>query len=120
MGAMAGLSIAPANGQQNDTQNPQTAPKQPVGSTTQSGNVQPGTADSLLTSHQGVGLHGQSLTTVSLANSSAQTTSQPASKAAPAEHHVSAVAIAVPIALCLVAIIAFWVVSRSAKTTTNY
>ncbi|HXE10270.1 MAG TPA: hypothetical protein VN554_02480 [Verrucomicrobiae bacterium] len=117
---MAGLSIAPANGQQNVTQNPQTAPKQPVGSTTQSSNVQPGTADSLLTSRQGVGLHNQSLTTVSLANTSTQTSVQPATQTAPAKHQVSAVAISVPIVLCLVAILAFWIVRRSAKSTTNY
>ncbi|HVX57506.1 MAG TPA: hypothetical protein VHA37_07280 [Candidatus Saccharimonadales bacterium] len=116
-----GLSIAPADGQQNVTQDPQTAPKQPVGSTTQSGKVQPGTADSLLTSSQGVGLHGQSLTTVSLVDTGTQTaaSTSASSPAVPAKHHVNAAAISIPIIFCIAAVVAFWAVSRSAKSTTN-
>lgn len=117
---MAGLVIAPANGQQNTTQNPQTAPKQPVGATTQSGNVQPGTADSLLTSQQGVGLQNQALTTVSLANTGTQnSTSSAGQNAQPTKHHVNPALISIPIILCVVAVVLFWWITRSAKSTTD-
>ena len=114
------LQIAPATGQQNATQNPQTVPSAP-GASTRSGGVQPGTATSLLTSTQGETLHPQTLTTVSLASDprTVRTTTSSVQPAPPQAHKVNAVWVAIPLVICLVAVVVFWAMSRSAKSTTN-
>jgi hypothetical protein len=121
---MADLTIAPATGSQVTTQNPQTVPTgQSVGgASTKSGGVQPGTARSVLTSQNGLSLGNSALTTVNLATGEASGT-QAESKAVaqqPAAHHVNGALVGISIVLILVAIVLFWAIGRSAKSTTNY
>jgi len=108
-------------GSQSNTQNPQTA-IQPVSAATKSGSVQPGTANSLLTSQQGgVPLQTTVLSTVSL-NPSALQTAVPTTGTAsspPKQHHVSYVLLGFPVVLILVAVILFWTIRRSVKSTTE-
>ncbi len=116
------LSIAPANGQQTTTQNPQTAPAPVAGASNQSGGVQPGTAVNLLTSTQGEPLSNQALTTVNLGSDpqalhTETSTSQPSPQ--PDNHKINPAILSIPVILCLVAVIMFWIMSRSAKSTTN-
>jgi hypothetical protein len=113
---MAGLTIAPATGQQTATQDPQAATTQAVGAPAQSGDVQPGTINSLLTSTQGVSLSGTPLTTVNLTGS---TQAQPDQASQPAHHHINYGLYGVSILLCVVAAVLFWATSRSAKNTTK-
>lgn len=118
---MAELSVGAPTGDQSTTQSPQTAPTQTIGAPKQAGNVQPGTAASLLTDSQGgVGLSSQPLTTVSL-KAGATTTGTTGSTTQPAKpaHHMDAALFIIPIAFCVAAIAMFWVIQRSAKSTTN-
>jgi len=115
---MAGLSVGQPTSDQATTQNPQTAPTQTIGASTQSGGVQPGTSTSLLTDSQGVNLQTRPLTTVSLATTTpSQTSSTTAAK--PAQHHMSPALFIIPVALVVIAAALFWAMSRSAKSTTD-
>lgn len=114
---MAGLSVGQPTSDQATTQNPQTAPTQTIGASTQSGGVQPGTSTSLLTDSQGVSLQTRPLTTVSLAAGTSQTSSTSAAK--PAQHHVSPSLFIIPVVLVVIAAAMFWAMSRSAKSTTD-
>lgn len=118
-GEMA-LSITAADGQQTTTQNPQSVPAQSIGASNSSGGVQPGTASSLLTDKQGVTLHSQALTSVSLIDNGTRTETHPASQApVPPRHHVNAALFIIPVALCVIAVAMFWIVHSSAKSTTD-
>lgn len=115
-----GLTATSSSGQQTTTGNPQIAPPQSGGPSTESGGIQPGTTSSLLTgTTAGLPLNtAQPLTTVDLSATSTTTTSSVAPPAK--DHQVSPGLIGLTIALFALAIIAFWVTSRTAKTTTNY
>lgn len=116
------LSITSSDGQQNVTSNPQTAPVAAPGAAAKSGSVQPGTADSLLKSQQGIGLGSTTLTTVQLDGNPAQVRTQTQSQAksdTKPSHHVDAVWLIIPVIFVLVAAGMFWYISRSAKSTTN-
>lgn len=114
-----GLTATSSSGQQTTTGNPQIAPPQSGGPSTESGGIQPGTTSNLLTNSGGLPLNtAQPLTTVDL---SATSTSTTATTSPPAkDHQISPGLIGLTIALFALAIIAFWVTNRSAKTTTNY
>jgi hypothetical protein len=114
---MADLTIAPASGSQDTTQNPQSVTSQTVGASTKSAGVQPGTAATLLTNQGGVSLHSTQLTAVSLA-AGTQTQSQPAAQ--PAQRHINSALLGASILFCLVAVGLFWTIHRSAKNTTKY
>jgi hypothetical protein len=74
----------------------------------------------LLTDKQGVSLHSQALTAVSLIDNGTRTETHTASQtpAAP-RHHVNAALFIIPVALCVAAVVMFWAMQRSAKTTTD-
>lgn len=109
------LSTSPGGGSQTTTQSPQTA-----GSTGNGGGisseVQPGTASDLLKSQNGIQLKDTPLTTVSLApaSSSAQTAAVETH-----HHHINPALGAFSITLFVVAVVLFWLTSKSAKTTTK-
>ena len=107
---------------QTTTGNPQNVPTANSGPSTNSSGVQPGTASTLLTTTDnanGVPLGGQNLTTVNL-NASATTTSTVATSPPAAAAKTSPVIEVVAIGLLVLAIVAFVIINRSAKTTTNY
>jgi hypothetical protein len=116
------LSISGGNGSvasQANTQTPQ-ASVGPATNATSAGNVQHGTANSLLTTKTGgISLSGQALSVVDLGSATAGTSqsSQPEA-AAPAKHHLNPILIGLAIALFVLVLIIFWLTSRSAKNTT--
>ncbi len=119
---MADLNIAPATGDQGTTQNPQTVPTAQTigGASSQSGGVQPGTAQAVLTSQNGLSLQNSTLTTVDLvtgAGSGTQAQAKPVVKQ-PA-HHINPVLFTISIVLVVIAIGLFLAISRSAKNTTD-
>lgn len=105
---------------QTNTQNPQTATQPATSAATASG-VQPGTTTSLLTSQQGgVPLYSTALPTVTLGQAPA--TPQVAggnTGSAPPKHHVDAALFVLPALLIVVAVVFFWLTSRSVKSTTE-
>jgi hypothetical protein len=119
---MADLTIAPATGDQGTTQNPQTVPSAQTvgGASTKSGGVQPGTSRDVLTSQNGLSLQPSALTTVTLdTTASTGSQAQQAPTTQPAAHHVNPALFGISIALVLIAAGLFWVISRSAKSTTD-
>jgi hypothetical protein len=117
-----GLSISSGSGtQQAGTQSPQNS----VGSgvNTEAGsNVQPGTATSLLTTTSGIALTPSQLPTINV-NESAQpstSTNSVATTTVQPKHYISGGLLGVSIGLFIIALVVFWVITRSAKTTTNY
>lgn len=115
------LTTGSATGDQGTTQNPQTLPAQTIGASSQTGAVQPGTSNNLLTSQNGLSLSSSSLTAVSLnpgAATASQTQTAPVTKTS--SHHINPAFFAVSAILVLIAIGLFWGISRSAKSTTNY
>lgn len=116
------LNITSSDGQQTTISNPQSAPAGTPGTPAASGAVQPGTADTLLKSQQGVDLGNPALTTVTLNGDPSQLRTQTQSAAgtpAQPQHHVSAAWLAIPVIFVLVAAGMFVAMSRSAKSTTN-
>jgi hypothetical protein len=117
------LSISGGDGSitsQAKTQTPQ-ASVGPSTNATSSGNVQPGTASSLLTSQSGsngISLTSQELPTVTV---SAMATSgqvgQP--KPTPSVHHINMFFLCFALLLFIIAAVTFGVITRSAKTTTK-
>ncbi len=107
------LSTSPGSGTQGTTQNPQVSAA-PASNAAQTSSVQPGTANSLLTSTGGVPLQVSPVTTVSLNNVAA---TQVAPR--PVQHHISPVLAVLPAGLFVVAIVMFWAINRSTKITTN-
>jgi hypothetical protein len=121
------LTATTGSGVQATTQSPQAATSQSGGgpSTQSSSSVQPGTATSLLTSNNGVSLHGTALTTVTLGTSAAATPSTIAATqvplARPQVHHINPVLLGGSGLLLVIAVVSFWLTSRSAKNSTkNY
>jgi hypothetical protein len=112
------------NGQIN-TQNPQTSAPSSAGSplAAPGSNVQPGTANSLLSGAVG-GSDGIPLTSTILPvanlNTAAQGTVQNAKSTTTAKHHPNAVFLGLIIVVFIIGIIAFWLIGRSAKNTTEY
>ncbi|HEX4775054.1 MAG TPA: hypothetical protein VH234_06075 [Candidatus Saccharimonadales bacterium] len=103
---------------QTTTQSPQSAVGSSVGGA-QTGGVQSGTPNNLLTSSNGISLSSTALTTVSLnpgTTTATSTTTVPL--ASPAKHHINSVLLGFSGLLIVVAIVLFWVASRSVKSTT--
>lgn len=112
---MAQLTTTTSSGQQGATQSPQTAGQ--AGNTgAQASSVQPGTAADLLNSQNGVPLHAQALTIVNV--NPATTSIAQATPKTVAKRHINTPLMGVSIALLLIAIILFWMTSRSVKSTT--
>jgi hypothetical protein len=120
---MATDQLTTTTGSQSQT-TAQAGNLQPTGqagdTATNSSDVQPGTATSLLSSQQGgVPLHGTSLSQVSLNNPTpaalpVATTTTTVVK----PHHVNTVFLGFSGLLFVVAVILFWTTSRSVKSTT--
>jgi hypothetical protein len=112
---MAGttLNTTSGSGTQATTQSPQSAGA--ATATTNSNAVQPGTASDLLRSNNGVELKSTPLTTVSLGAKSSTSTAQPP---VTNQHHINPVLGVFSVALFILAIVLFWLTSRSAKNTT--
>jgi hypothetical protein len=113
--AETSLTTISGTGNQAATQSPQSAGDANPGGTNSS-RVQPGTASDLLRSQNGVKLNPTPLTTVNL-NSTGSGTTQPS--ATGNQHHINPVLGAFSIALFVLAIVLFWMTSRSVKNTTN-
>jgi hypothetical protein len=112
------LSASTSGGTQTSTQSPQaSAGSGGFGGTAQSGSVQPGTTQSLLTSSGGVPLQNTPVSTVNL---SAGTQAQAAKPAASPKHHINPVLIVVPLLLLVVAVGMVGYITASAKKTTDY
>jgi hypothetical protein len=116
------LSISAGNGDitsQKNTQTPQ-ASVGPASKATPSGSVQPGTATSLLsTTTGGISLTNQTLPTVTVGAASASTGQVTPSKPIPAKHHFNPVLLGLAIVLLAAALAFFWIITRSAKNTTD-
>ncbi|HVA11498.1 MAG TPA: hypothetical protein VNG32_05035 [Candidatus Dormibacteraeota bacterium] len=116
-----GLSISSGDGGQTSTQSPQGL----VGSgstTAAASNVQPGTATTLLTTGSGIALYPTQLPTVSV-NTAPQTTTTSTPVVATTiqtKHHISGGLLGISAGLFIVALVVFWIITRSAKNTTNY
>lgn len=116
------LLITGGNGSvesQANTQTPQ-ASVGPAGNTTSSGNVQPGTANSLLeTGNGGIKLTNQVLPTVTVEATSTGTVQSTKSDASPAKHHDNFFLIGLAIVIFILAIGFFLNTFRSEKNTTE-
>jgi hypothetical protein len=111
------LTATTGSGAQTNTASPQSV-GQSVATGAQSSSVQPGTATSLLNGEGGVSLHSTALSTVNLDSPGAAPASI-ANQATPKpQHHVDSALLGFPALLVVVAIVLFWAVSRSGKTTT--
>lgn len=101
------------------TQNPQTAAPQSDNAAAPAQSVQPGTATSLLASQTGLALTPGALTTVDLSSATASqaTATKPAAKPLQSQH-LNPILLVLSIGLCVVAVVLFWIMSRSAKNTT--
>jgi len=106
-----------SGGAQTATGDPQNSVQsdQLPGQTNQS--VQSGTANSLLTSTQGISLQNLAVPTVGLGTTTA--TSTPKANTSTTKHTVHPGFVAVAILLFAIAIGSFWSISRSEKNTTN-
>jgi len=98
------------------TQTPQGATASNFGASQSSGGVQPGTAQALLSSQNGVKLSGTALSTVNLGTASTSTVHSNPGTAV--KHHVSAPLLGFALLLIVVAAVMFYFVGRSVKTTT--
>lgn len=110
------LNTAASTGTQSSTETPQTA-NQPSLYNITSGNVQSGTSQALLSGGSGVLLKPVPLSTVKLPKLTATTTQ--AEPKALSKHHVNGVLFGVVGGLFLLAIIALYLVFRSANNTTD-
>jgi hypothetical protein len=122
---MADLSISSSSGTQTSTQSPQGLVSSGNNAAAESGgNVQPGTATTLLTTSSGISLHPTALTTVNVGAAG----SEPVAGTSPAvatvniqpKHHINGGLLGISIGLLVVAAIVFLFITRSAKNTTNY
>lgn len=101
-----------------NTSNPQSVPGASGGPSTNSGNVQPGTTNTLLEAKAGgVALGNQNLTTVNL---NPVTSSPVGPPIVVKTHHASPAMVGLVIGLFVLAIVAFVITQKSAKSTTNY
>lgn len=110
------LNTTSGTGNQATTQSPQVAGSS--GTTgAKASSVQPGTASDLLRSQQGIQLKDTPVTTVNLSEATSSGTVQqtPATK----HHHINPALGAFSIALFVLAIVLFWITSRTAKSTTD-
>lgn len=103
-----------------NTQTPQSSVGPATGATS-SGNVQPGTASSLLStsSAQGISLQNQTLPTVTVNGSSTGTIQQPAKQTGSTSHHANGLLIGIAAVLLVAAIAFFWTTAQSEKNTTK-
>ena len=125
MVAMA-LSISAGNGgvtSQANTQSPQTSAGSGSPPTAAAKNVQPGTANSLL-SGPGGGSEGIPLSSTVLPVASLDTSTQTTARTQPtttgSQHHPNAVLLVIVAVLVVLAAAAVWLTQRSAKNTTHY
>ena len=110
------LNTTTGTGTQASTGTPQTVGE--ANTTAQSGSVQPGTANSLLTSNQGVSLNANALTTVDLTGTKTSTATVSTTPPTTQKHDINPVALGFCALLFIVAILMFVFTSRSAKNTT--
>jgi hypothetical protein len=115
------LTATSGSGEQTTTQSPQAATQPSTGGTVSSG-VQPGTATSLLNGQGSVQLYPTSLPTVGLSGATGAAATGTVAAATPAKpvakHHANPVLLGSSALLLVVAIVLFWITSRSVKTTT--
>jgi hypothetical protein len=117
-----GLSIGAGNGTLTNTQSPQGL----VGSgsaTAAASSVQPGTATTLLTTGSGIALRPSQLTTVNVNTATTPAATIPSSVAATTvqpKHHISSGLLGISAGLFIIALVVFWIITHSAKNTTNY
>ena len=101
-------------GTQTSTQSPQTSTLANNFGGQQSEQVQPGTAQNVLTSQNGIPLHATQLSTVSLAKPvSSQTPAAPT-----VARHIHPELFIFSGLLLIIAVVLFWTASRSTKNTT--
>ncbi|HVV25644.1 MAG TPA: hypothetical protein VHC21_01250 [Candidatus Saccharimonadales bacterium] len=118
------LPITGGNGSPTGLTNTQT-PQSSVGPSTNataSGNVQPGTASSLLSTStaQGISLKSQTLPTVTVSGASTGTIQQAAKDTkTSATHHANGLLIGIAVVLLVAAAVFFVVTARSDKNTTK-
>jgi hypothetical protein len=121
---MANLSIGSGGGTQTSTQSPQAL----VGSgssTEAASNVQPGGSNlqpTTAASPTGIALHPTQLPTINVNNIPKPVTSSSTTAIVHSQpkHHVNSGLLSVAAGLFIVAVIIFWMITRSAKNTTNY
>ncbi len=115
------LSITGGNGSvesQANTQTPQSSVG-PAGNSTSSGNVQPGTASSLLeTDNGGIRLTNQILPTVTVGATSTGTVQAAKSDARAGKHHANVFLLGLAVVIFVLAVGFFWSIFRSEKSTT--
>lgn len=119
--AESALTTKPGTGTQTATQSPQSVTNQANSAAATSGEVQPGTAASVLTaSRGGIVLQDTPLTTVNLGATTSTTSSSRPPVVLPTQHHFNPLLVGVVILLCAVTLVFFWTTARSAKNTTDY
>jgi hypothetical protein len=118
---MAGLAVSAISGNsQTKTESPQNLVN-PTANAALSSNVQTGTASSLLTAQTGILLKQTAPTTVSLNNTSLGTPiTQTPTTTHSSKHHINVVLLGACIVVVVIAVAVFWIITRSAKNTTNY
>ena len=82
-----------------------------------SSEVQPGTASNVLSGKGGISLSGQPLTVVSLGTTATGTSTQTSAQAT-TDQQINPAGIGLAVLLFVIAIVFFWLTSRSAKNTT--
>jgi len=114
------LTATASSGSQATTQSPQAqAVVQEQANGVKTGSVQPGTATALLNSQGGVPLHLKALSTINLANASPVTVTVPPAASLP-KHHVNMTLFGLSGLMLLVAVVLFWAMRRSVKSTISY
>jgi|GEM_PF-1648912 len=115
------LTAGQGSGTQATTGNPQIITPG-GGGQAQTNSVQPNAGANLLKSQGGISLSPTALPTVALGGASSQSQTVQSTPTTPslAKHHIDAAYLVIPGLLIVLAIIAFWVTSRSVKSTTDY
>jgi hypothetical protein len=104
------LTTQNSSGSQATTGNPQTSTGGLSGTT--SGSLQPGVTGSELNSGAGIPLYNPPLPTVSLSATSHQTDTSPT---VATSHHFNPLLLGLAILLLVIAMVSFWLTSRSGK-----
>lgn len=122
---MASLSISSSGGTQTTTQSPQNLVS-PDSSTEAATSVQPGVSNvqpETSSSPSGIALHPTQLPVVNVNTSAGPVSSSSSSTVAvdtKPKHHINAGLLGASIGLFIVAVVIFWLITKSAKNTTNY
>src|SRR5665213_1338151 len=111
-----GLSTTTGSGTQGTTQNPQTASQQSTTPANQTSNVQPSAPNTYLTNVGGVPLQPTGGESISLASTTATTTTP---TKLTVHHHPNGALLGFSGLLFVIAMVLFWSTSRTAKNTTK-